>query len=533
MIPKILNSKIIKGLLIVLLFLIALEILLQVASLIQNYKLNKLILSKGVVDNDNNIILCVGDSFTQGMGALSPGDSYPAQLQLWLNKNSTIKSVVYNCGVASTNSSELVHFLPKLLEFYSPRYLLVLIGCNDYWNYQLVSEKSIIPSSISSKENKNFIPWRLRFRTFRLIKMILKYFSDRDNFLKNSYLLTGENFAYAQGYPRAEEDIQSLFNHGIHLYYNKEYVKASQVFQKIISLSPEYLEAHIQLSHSLVAQKKTQEALEKALFVRKRIMNETSTLHKDLAMVFHSLGYHTYARDEISQYKKYYPEDLGIYELLGFIFLDEYNHDKAEEYLKKVIEIDSTRPNAYRGLARIYISRDKNLKKAIEMVVKAYLLDKNINLAEMHFSTIRGDQNFSIELFREMLERMKETFDLDAVSYKELMNAGKSVCRTIDVSAILKNNLSQIAYLCSRHNTTPIFMTYPPRNEANKVIREFCHSENELMFDSEIIFNNLLKNDELKEYFVPDYHLNSNGYRILAQEIGKFLIEQVFPGKYK
>ncbi|MCM2266914.1 MAG: GDSL-type esterase/lipase family protein [Elusimicrobiales bacterium] len=77
-------------------------------------------------------LLCVGDSFTYGLGA-RPGEDYPAQLQRRLDAayGPGAYSVI-NAGVPGQNSSELADSLGPLLEEHAPGFVLVLTGANNY-----------------------------------------------------------------------------------------------------------------------------------------------------------------------------------------------------------------------------------------------------------------------------------------------------------------------------------------------------------------------------------------------------------------
>lgn len=77
-------------------------------------------------------ILCVGDSFTYGVGA-PEGASYPAHLQQLLDGDYGPKAYsVINEGVPGQNSSELAARLDFLLTAHRPGVLLILTGANNY-----------------------------------------------------------------------------------------------------------------------------------------------------------------------------------------------------------------------------------------------------------------------------------------------------------------------------------------------------------------------------------------------------------------
>lgn len=118
---------------------------------------------------DSLRILCVGDSFTFGVGAKN-GDSYPEQLQKLLNEEN-MKWTVYNLGAGGMNSSTLLLKLPEWIKLYRPRMIVLLIGANDIWNFQnsnyYLFQKG---KRVYIYRLENFL---FKFRTYKLLKLLV------------------------------------------------------------------------------------------------------------------------------------------------------------------------------------------------------------------------------------------------------------------------------------------------------------------------------------------------------------------------
>jgi lysophospholipase L1-like esterase len=83
--------------------------------------------------NKNTIkILCLGDSFTFGMGA-DRNYTFPEQLEKKLNSDSADKKryTVFNRGYPGNTSAKLLNSLEEDLRKFKPNIILVLIGVND------------------------------------------------------------------------------------------------------------------------------------------------------------------------------------------------------------------------------------------------------------------------------------------------------------------------------------------------------------------------------------------------------------------
>ncbi|MDA1044734.1 MAG: GDSL-type esterase/lipase family protein [Verrucomicrobia bacterium] len=77
-----------------------------------------------VGDNDINVVVCIGDSITAGVG-VSAAQSYPAQLSGLTGKR------VVNAGITGERSGEGASRVGGLLRGHKPGFLCILFGAND------------------------------------------------------------------------------------------------------------------------------------------------------------------------------------------------------------------------------------------------------------------------------------------------------------------------------------------------------------------------------------------------------------------
>jgi len=108
-------------------------------------------------------ILCVGDSYTYGMGTAPNLYSWPRQLETLLRRrNPGLDVTVRNMGVPGRSSSEIRAELPGFLEETDPQIVCVLAGLNDVWN-----RRAALEADVSSFARTR--AWLHRLRLYRLI----------------------------------------------------------------------------------------------------------------------------------------------------------------------------------------------------------------------------------------------------------------------------------------------------------------------------------------------------------------------------
>ncbi|OGR59129.1 MAG: hypothetical protein A2X36_15135 [Elusimicrobia bacterium GWA2_69_24] len=203
-------------------------------------------------------ILCVGDSFTFGMGA-PRGGGYPEQLQDLLNKEPGDRRwVVLNAGVPSNNSSQVLKRLPALLVEEAPEILVVMTGWNDNnlteSNYWRVADLSRMPA----RER-----WRLRWRdlsgrwrTWRILSSAWARFFPPEKLPYDHWL-----FLDAMAEPAARRNLERLLDRsrrgglssrdwlaiGIFRHRLKDLDGARAAYGKAVASDPGNVEAHFRL----------------------------------------------------------------------------------------------------------------------------------------------------------------------------------------------------------------------------------------------------------------------------------------------
>lgn len=226
----------------IIIFSSALELTLQAASSFIISKTKKQNLTKG---GDFNI-LCVGDSFTYGIGAPAQ-DSYPKQLERLINKTRGDKYIhVINLGVSGYNSSQCLDYLKKEFDSYNPKIVLNMSGLNNCWNF-------INSSYFKIKQYKQSNPIKYRFklidaalsrlRTYKVIKIAFLNVSARLKSIQPSdedARLLKKRFPM----PKRTNELTELLNQGIKYFEEGKYDLSEVYFSKALQLFPNDYEPH-------------------------------------------------------------------------------------------------------------------------------------------------------------------------------------------------------------------------------------------------------------------------------------------------
>lgn len=123
------------GLLAISIALVAIEMSLRFAGFV--------VLNKGrwfqsaPTENAQFRVLCLGDSYTYGIGTEPTLYSWPRQLETTIRReNPGLSADIYNRGVPGRSSSEVLAELPAHLETIRPHVVCILVGINNFWNFR-------------------------------------------------------------------------------------------------------------------------------------------------------------------------------------------------------------------------------------------------------------------------------------------------------------------------------------------------------------------------------------------------------------
>lgn len=152
----------------IILFFLLLEVALRfsggISQIITNIKRAELG-QKAVKDKNSFRILCLGDSYTYGVGT-SFEYSYPAQLEKFLKQTYGERIQVSNLGSPGSNSYRALNILTQNIHQVNPDLIILWVGANNFWNLE-GSERFYRKSMLSRLKAGAF-----RLRTYKLLRIL-------------------------------------------------------------------------------------------------------------------------------------------------------------------------------------------------------------------------------------------------------------------------------------------------------------------------------------------------------------------------
>lgn len=117
----------------VLAFAIALEVALQSLAFVMAYSVAERGVEPPRPPGDSRVVLCIGDSFTFGMGASGAETAYPTVLGARLRERDGGTWHSINGGRAGEDSKTFAESFDALLDAHRPAFVCILVGVNDAW----------------------------------------------------------------------------------------------------------------------------------------------------------------------------------------------------------------------------------------------------------------------------------------------------------------------------------------------------------------------------------------------------------------
>ncbi len=439
-------------------------------NIIQNYKL---------AENADKVVICLGDSFTEGFGS-SKGNDYPSVLNNLIQGEFGEEYQTINLGQSGKNTTQIREEFNLYLENHTPELVILMAGSANYWNYY------------GFEDNGKFL---YNIRTFKLIKLLYNnIFNNSKNinelsanknlFNKDFYHERRENFAYK---------CDTSFN-----------LKTISKFQRYINNQIPICDYADSLFRSNnIDETEIRELIYYSWITKTNIVfpnSIDSRISKDLLQLLTLYRLNDLNPTSVNQFENAY------YRAMYFYVLSLRSSKKAKaNYLYLAIAQCPYLEDAYFDL---YSSGHFTPYLPIDFKQKAICIKDTLSLYNRKFRL----PNYNTTANK---VHIKENLNLD-------INTNK-------INQWAEVDLEDIINQCRKKGVKLILMTYPYKYKnplyepINGVIEQLSVRYSIQLIDNYTVFKNL---DNQKEYYVSDGHCSDKGYVFIANQVFNLIIDK-------
>jgi lysophospholipase L1-like esterase len=497
-------------------------------------------------------VLCVGDSFTYGLGATKPEHAYPAQLEQLL-KSEPLDGAwrVCNGGWPGRNTRNLLEELPRQIEENHPRFVAVLVGINDIWG----RPEPYTISELPPPEPRRF---RFEWRLPRLLALLFRGEQRNPPAASTSGSAPepatepaawnpnaasdeepparGRNAARSGGgarrgrrqeAPPDDSDPDSFSVAGREAMRRREFARALEIFDRWVAAEPDNPRSHQARVDPAAALGRADLVNEELAWLRRRREE-----HPDEAASEALVGALQVANrwPEMTPIVKSdldrYPKSEALWRALATSADREHDDATAETAIDRCLELGvDDRPALRSWKLRVRAGirgRRGDLRGAQRDMLESWLLSQDdsklrqmvpLHMKKADFEPTLLDQ-YGAELgaTAEQVARAKQVF-LEALDPKDEATL-----------STLEGHLRQLIDFCRRHGAEPVLVSYPfPNDKLEGAQKRLSQQLGVMLVDLRAPFGRLLLTHSSESLFVPDGHCTDLGYEFVAREVAAAL----------
>ena len=424
-------------------------------------------------------IICLGDSWTND-AAVSETDNYPAQLEKILNAGQNKRMFkVYNFGFPNFNSTMVLRKFKNAYPALKPDAVVVMMGRSDQWNFagmdlnSLRFGESIKLLFLKSKIGELAAILRYNFqhklKTSKKIRGIIDKEEAEGQALKNLYELVAQGDMYRS---------KAMFNDAVGSY------------KRALDICPDHTAALLELSRCYKLQRK----YDPAASVLLKIL-ETDSGNENIYSEF----------DDIFIRQKQPKKTVDFYSRLFF----EYPEN---EFIRK------------RLIGAFIVFADTLFERGrFEKVIDNYILALAL---EPDNENIHNGLIYNLAILQKGAKSKNITADtpinstgLNAKIYERDSSINKKRRQ------YFSRNLKEFINICARENMQLIFSSYP--KEMPDLMQENAYVYNIPIVDQRPAFDRLAQKKDAFRFFSKDGHCSKEGYRVVAENIAREIIQLV------
>ena len=440
-------------------------------------------LTRRLGDRTRIAVLCMGDSFTYGIGATS-GNAYPDQLERLLNKGrKDAPYVVINGGIAGANSAMTLAALPEYLEAVKPALVTVMIGGNNLTNFYGYS------SYLAESRPHGAASWGVgdalhKVRVYRLSHLLNNTVTRK----RAAVLLDGHEAVIAAylGWYRSSDHQGTRaprtdrFLAGVHqLRFNQ----------------PRAAMAHFKAG------------IEAA--------RGDSSNYWGMAMAHNNLRRPARAREWYSSCLRVNRQDPGCHFGMGEFALHNYFDRRIFTHFDDGMRVAPRFTGNYWGKAMAYLKEGPE-DEGIKLFERC--IEINPNDARCYPNLIAAARRIQqLPRVSQFLKKFAGTSAVARDFYQRLRTDG-------DLMLWVASDLSKMVKLCTRRGVAVLIVGYPGEDTANDALSSVARRHKLTYVPSVKAFQKLDRSGvEHSELFLPDGHCTDRGYGVIAGAVNEMI----------
>jgi lysophospholipase L1-like esterase len=503
--------------------LLLVELLMQAGALIVHYRSKKPAIDVGGV---TDTILCVGDSWTHGMGSSdSSKQSYPAVLQELLRQRTGTPWTVVNGGQSGQNSRDVLLRLPSQLQACKPKCVLVLIGRNDMW-----SRPALVDDSTRLEDYQDY---RFRWRLPRLYAWAMGALRGESPVAPKPPKVRGPEWdkrviPYPTGYP-GEKSIAApvpaaaqFAKAGWAAAGNQKIEEALAAFEAAFQLAPEDPSLRAALVSMNARGGKKEAALAHLGWLRETwAATGNYWVGRSLVGALDAVNAHEEVRSVATAFLRKWPDEVMVRVNWAWAAFQLGDLDAA---YAAVLRVQETWQGSFVFKIRAKVEQLRRRDAdAIRSSFACYLatndapeLDGNLNRlleARRDLADLMHQELAAMDCPDDVRGRMQEVL-LDCIEASD----GRAQ------EAVLRRHWMQIAGHCLKHDAKVVFLTYPIVTPFGRLTVTFADACELPCIDVEAAFATKVGTARAKALRSPDGHVNDEGYRLMAEFVADDLV---------
>ncbi len=461
-------------------------------------------------------ILCIGDSYTYGLGATSRQASYPGKLDALLKQELGDRWAAVNKGYPGQTSRDVLRRLDGQLVEIRPSVVCLIVGINDH----ILRPEELLLGNPADQPHDQGAPFRFECRTLRLISIFLA--SDST---ENSPANTAD--------PAADPADQS-------------------------SLAGERGRGQALMNEGCFAES---EAILTACLARAE-STDTAVLRMDLATLYGRWGKPVQAREQCNSLRKIYEDEpsANIAEALLLGLIGSGHDDEAFALEKRLVEQFPDNSTFSLYLAD-HLSRHVNIATAITEIDRTIgLLASDTDDEHIAYVWRRRAEMYigvdPLESLKSLIRSHSHSPEVAVARGLIILHADKFTPKMLDqaISAtaarpsiisefkrflddtlsdssadqvrILRSHIQQILERTRSAGAELIMASYPRPNPDRTQFR-IAQELGIPWVQISNAFEAALRTDPNRELFIPDDHPNDAGYALMARELSRFLLQRL------